>query len=51
MQANLPAKKYGWKDNNASWFSNVAIVMDETEDINYITDQGVCFGKVGIAIF
>lgn len=37
--------------NNASWFSNVAIVMDETEDVNYITDQGVCFGKVGIAIF
>ena len=32
--------------NNAPWFSNVAIVMNETEGINYITDQGICFGKV-----
>jgi len=34
--------------NNIPWFSNVAIAMDdETEIINYNTDQGICFGKVG----
>ena len=33
--------------NNAPWFSDVAIVMDEIEITNYIIDQEACFGKVG----
>ncbi|EXX70642.1 hypothetical protein RirG_085590 [Rhizophagus irregularis DAOM 197198w] len=32
--------------NHIPWFSDVAIVMEETEAVNYITDQGACFGKL-----
>ena len=35
--------------NNSPWFSDVAIVMDTTNDTNYtIMDQGICFRKVSI---
>ena len=32
--------------NKVLWFSDVAIVMDTIDATNYITDQGICFGKV-----
>ena len=32
--------------NNSPWFSDIAIVMDVTDDS---TDQGICYGKVSIA--
>ena len=35
--------------NNSPQFSDVAIVMDVTDTTNYITDQGICFGKVSIS--
>jgi hypothetical protein len=35
--------------NNSPWFSDVSIVMDVMDSTNYITDQGICFGKVSMA--
>lgn len=32
--------------NKASWFSDVAIVMDVEEVKNYKSNEGMCFGKV-----
>ena len=32
--------------NNAPWFSDVSIVMEITDTTTYVTDHGICFGKV-----
>ena len=33
---------------NKEWFSEVAISMSSEESDNYISDQGICYGKVNL---
>jgi hypothetical protein len=32
--------------HNSSWFSDIAIYMDESEHDRYLTDDGYCYGHV-----
>jgi hypothetical protein len=36
------------KYHNTSWFSDVSIVMNFEEIFEYMTDNGICYGKVNI---
>ena len=32
--------------HNKPWFSNIAISMDSEESVEYLSDQGLCYGQV-----
>jgi len=36
--------------NKASWFSDVAVMMDANEAENYKSNEGMCFAKVNSLI-
>lgn len=39
------------KYHNTSWFSDVSIKMNSEELCNYMTDNGICYGKVSKKCF
>ena len=38
------------KYHNTSWFSDISIKMNSEELCDYMTDDGICYGKVIIII-
>jgi hypothetical protein len=38
------------KYHNTSWFSDISIKMNSEELYDYMTDDGICYGKVIIII-
>ena len=36
---------------NELWFSDIAIIMDASEHGDYLTDNGICYGKVQCTIY